>query len=145
MKTVLSLLLSCVLLFSLTGCFAPEVDLQAVKTDMLTQLSIHNTANLTMTHLVDLYGIPADKVADNASFMILSDITPTEVLMIKAVDSNAAEEIAAIIPTRLNALKAQVPDSATLQACTVNVNHMYVSVFFAEQSARMTEIYNSYF
>ena len=145
MKTVLSVLLACLMVFSLTACGVPEVDLQTVKADMLTQLSLHNTSDLLTDQLTALYGIPSDKVLDNASFMILSDVTPTEVLMIKAVDNAAAEDIAALIPTRLDALKALSPDNAALQACTVNVDHMYVSVFFSEHSADMTEIYNSYF
>ena len=145
MKTVVSVLLACLMVLGLTACGTPEVDLQAVKADMLSQLSIHNTTDLLTDQLTALYGIPADKVLDNASFMILSDITPTEVLMIKAVDNAAAEEIAALIPARLDALKALSPNSAALQACTVNIDHMYVSVFFSEHSTRMAEIYTGYF
>ncbi len=150
MKKLISLLLAMTMLFSLTACGAPEVDLQAVKTDMLTRLSINNATDIPTDRLMNLYGIAADKVADNASFMILSDVFPAEILMIKAVDTTAAEEIAALMNTRLESLKMQsvnydAESYEIAQACTVLVNDVYVSMFFSEYGTQMTEIYNSYF
>jgi len=150
MKKLLSLFLACAMLFAFTACGTPEVDLQAVKTDMQTQLSISNATDIPTDKLMSLYGIAADKLADNASFMILSDVFPAEILMVKAVDTAAAEEIAALMNGRLESLKAQsvnydAESYAIAQACTVNVDGVYVSMFFSEFGTQMTEIYNSYF
>ena len=150
MKKICSLAAVCLLLISMTACGTPDVDLQAVKTDMQTQLSIANATDLPVDTLLSLYGITAESVADSASFMILSDVFPAECIMIKATDTTAAADVAAKLQTRLDSLKVQSqnydPESyAIAQACTVLVNDVYVAMFFSEYGAQMETIYNSYF
>ncbi len=151
LKKVCSLTLALMMLVGLTACGGtPEVDIQAVKTDMQTQLAITNATDLPVDTLLSLYGITAESVADSASFMILSDIFPAECIMIKAVDTAAASEISTKLQTRLDSLKAQSvnydPESyAIAQACSVLVNDVYVAMFFSEYGTEMETIYNSYF
>lgn len=153
MKNVMCVFLSIVMLVSLTACGGDQavcVDLQAVKTDILTQLSITDPIELSDDKLLSLYGIPADSMASQACFLVTSDIFPAEILMIEAVDANAADDIAVKLQMRLDSLKVQsqsydAESYAIAQACTVLADGMYVAMFFSEYGAEMEAIYNSYF
>lgn len=154
MKNMTALLMCLLLVLGLCACGgndAPvDIDLAAVKTQIYTEIPVNEPIELSADRLTSLYGITADSVAENASFLVMSDIFPAEIIMIKATDSAAADNIAAKLQTRLDSLKVQsqsydAESYAIAQACTVMQNGDYVAMFFSEDGAAMETIYKSYF
>ena len=82
-----------------------EVDLAALRTQILTDCGITDSVNVETDALNNLYGITADQVASSASFNATSGAAfPQEVVMIQAVDASAASDIAAKLESRLNTI-----------------------------------------
>ncbi len=99
--------------------------------------------------LLDYYGIDESKVADFAGMQDACGYKD-EVVIIKAVDEKAAEEI----QTLLNDHIAYQSDSMRnydaeqfkiLGTSTVNVNGVYVAMFISANQAEMIDIFNSFF
>ncbi len=152
MKKLLCAALALVMMLSLAACggTTADVDVAAVKTEIINTVPVADSIDISTDKLMSLYGIDAASVADNASFLVMSDIFPAEIIMIKATDADAAADVAAKLQTRLDNLKVQsqsydAESYAIAQACTVMTDGVYVAMFFSEHGAQMEEIYNSYF
>ncbi len=153
LKKTMALLLCLMLVFSFAACgqdTPAEVDLAAVKAKLYSDIPVTEPIELSADRLTSLYGIAADSVAQNESFLVMSDIFPAEIIMIKAVDTAAANDVAAKLQTRLDNLKVQsqsydAESYAIAQACTVMQDGVYVAMFFSEDGAAMETIYKSYF
>lgn len=144
------LALAMMLSFAACGGTTADVDVAAVKADIIKTVPVTDPIDISTDKLMSLYGIAAEDVAENASFLVMSDIFPAEIIMIKAVDTDAAANVAACLQTRLGSLKVQsqsydAESYAIAQACTVKTNDTYVAMFFSEHGAQMEEIYDSYF
>lgn len=153
MKKMTALLLCVLLMLVLTACGGKDVpasvDLAAVKAQLYADIPVTDPIELSTDRLNALYGITADTVSVNESFLVMSDIFPAEIVMIEAVDAAAADAIAAKLQTRLDSLKIQsqsydAESYAIAQACTVMQNGNYVAMFFSEDGAAMETIYKSY-
>lgn len=152
MKNLLcaALALAMMLSFAACGSTTADVDIAAVKTEIIETVPVTDPIEISTDKLMSLYGIAAEDVSENASFLVMSDIFPAEIIMIKAVDTDAAATVAAALQTRLDSLKVQsqsydAESYAIAQACTVMTDGTYVAMFFSEHGAQMEEIYNSYF
>ena len=152
MKKLTALCLCLLLICSLAACGAktPTVDLAAVKAELYSDIPVTDPIELSNDRLTSLYGIAADSVAENASFLVMSDIFPAEIVMVKAVDAAAATDIAAKLQKRLDNLKVQsqsydAESYAIAQACTVMQNDVYVAMFFSEDGAAMETVYKAKF
>ena len=114
-----------------------EVDLAALRTQILTDCGITDSVNVETDALNNLYGITADQVAKRACFNATSGAAfPQEVVMIQAVDASAASDIAAKLESRLNTIAETAasydPTSLELaENCPVVTNGVYVGMFFS--------------
>lgn len=160
-KKITAVLMVAVMILSFAACSgagdngektdAPKtVDLTALKTEMVTQFKIDSPIDLDNDKLLNQYGIAAESVKASGSFIVLTGIFPAEIVMIEAVDENAAKEITDKLQKRLDDLKVQSqsydPESyAIAQACSVLTNGNYVAMFFSEHGAEMEALYNSKF
>ena len=161
-KRIISLLLVAFMVATFCSCNgkkaeAPEesatnraLDLQGIKNEMISQLDIKDYVDLDEEKLFDQYGIEGEKVKTNGSFIVFSDVFPAEIIMIEAVDREAAEEIAEKLEGRLQDLKVQsrnydAESYRIAQNCTVLVNANQVAMFFAQQGPQMEDIYHNNF
>ena len=160
-KKITAILLVAMMILSFASCGgagdsgekteAPKaIDLQAVKAEMVTQFNIESPIDLDNDKLLNQYGIAAETVASSGSFIVRTAIFPAEIVMIEAVDENAAKEIAGKLQTRLDDLKVQsqsydAESYAIAQGCSVLTNGKYVAMFFSEHGAEMEKLYNSKF
>lgn len=124
-----------------------EVDLGALKAEILSDLGVTDSVDVATDMLLDLYGIDAADVADSACYMTMDGVFPDEVIMIKAKDADAAGRVAQKLNARLDAVKIQSesydPDNYALaQKCSVQTSGVYVTLFLSPNYARMTELFN---
>lgn len=160
-KKITAILMVAIMILSFASCGgagdsgekteAPKtVDLVAIKNEMITQLNIESPIDLDNDKLLNQYGITAETVKSSGSFIVLTGIFPAEIVMIEAVDENAAKEIQGKLQTRLDDLKAQsqsydAESYSIAQSCSVYINGNYVAMFFSEHGAQMENIYLKYF
>ncbi|MCD8048683.1 MAG: DUF4358 domain-containing protein [Clostridia bacterium] len=126
-----------------------EVDLEACKEEMISSLELTDVAEIGASRLLDLYGIKSEWVKTSASFAAASGAAfPMEIIMIEAVDEDAAEQIYEKLKTRVSDIYEQAssydPDSAALaKKCPVSKDGVYVSMLFSEKYADMQTIYEN--
>ena len=142
-KRSLCVLLAVCLLLGCTAC-AKKVNLEEVKSDMVTQLQLVPFA-VDAAKAQEWYGITADNCEQAVVFTLTENLYPAEVVMVKAVDDDAAELIAATMGLRLANLKTQSPDrTGSAMSCEVRQDGRYVAMFFSAQHDAMLAIYNGY-
>jgi len=153
-KRISAIVLAIIMLFSLASCKGgtvnKTVDLNAIKTDILTQTNKTNPIELDADRFFSEYGIEADKVKSNASYMLIGEIFPDKIVMVEAVDEAAAKYITEKLEVHLESLKAQADGYdakglAIANATTVIVKGNYIAMFFTQDREQIEEIYNSYF
>lgn len=123
------------------------VDLAALKAQILTDLSVTDSVDIETEMLLDLYGIAAADVAESVGYMTMDGVFPDEVILVKAVDADAAGRIAEVLNRRLEEVKLQSkdydPENYELaQKCSVQTTDLYVTLFLSPHYERMTELFN---
>lgn len=121
------------------------VSLSGVRDKILSDLGISDYMEISMDRLLDLYGIQSADVAQSASFATMSGAFPGEVIIVEAVDADAASRIAAKLRTRLdevlNQYKTYDADTYALaESCTVDTDGRVVSMLLSPDRARMRQI-----
>lgn len=123
------------------------VDLAALKAQIFTDLSVTDSVDVETDMLLDLYGIAAADVAESVGYMTMDGVFPDEVILVKAVDADAAGRIAEALNRRLEDVKLQSkdydPENYELaQKCSVQTTDLYVTLFLSPHYDRMTELFN---
>ena len=160
-KKITAILMVAIMILSFASCGgaggssekteAPKtIDLQAIKNEMITQFNIESPIDLDNEKLLNQYGITAESVKASGSFIVLTGIFPAEIVMIEAVDENAAKEIKDKLQARLDDLKVQsqsydAESYSIAQNCSIFTNGNYVAMFFSEHGAEMENLYLKYF
>ncbi len=157
LKRLAFLALACLMLISLAACGgneeatapAPEVDLAAVKADIVSTLGI-TASDMNQVIMVNMYGLPENGIAASACFTAPGEVFNEEIFMFKATDAANADIIADKLTARLDTLKKQSesysPETAAiLEKAAVLRNDLYVAFFFSSDREQMESIYNAYF
>ena len=153
-KKISAVVLAMIMMFSFAACKGESgnktVDLMAIKADILKQTNTTDNIELTAESFGYEFGIEADKVKTNASYMLLRDIFPDKIVMVEAVDEEAAKYITEKLETHLASLKEQADGydakgQAIAEATTVIVKGNYIAMFYTQDREQIEEIYNSYF
>lgn len=124
-----------------------DVDLAALRTQMIADNGIADYMEVETPGLTNLYGIDAAQVAASASFQASAGTAfPQEIVMVRAVDEAAAADIAAKLENRLASIADQAssydPDSLALaQSCGVITNGTYVGMFFSASHEAMSSAF----
>lgn len=123
------------------------VDLTALKAQIFADLSVTDAVDVETDMLLDLYGIAAADVAESVGYMTMDGVFPDEVILVKAVDADAAQRIADALTRRLEEVKLQSkdydPENYELaQSCSVQTTDLYVTLFLSPHHERMTELFN---
>lgn len=162
MKKLLSLLTVLAMLFVFASCGDsgkdPIAPIEVRCTDSLGNIYLkicdeipmeYEKFNLTANDMIDYYGIKKDNIVEMIAIQDACGYKD-EIVMIKAVHSDAAEEIADLLGQHIAHQKDSMKDyDATqyqiLQSSTVDIKGEYVAMFISTSQNRMLEIYDSYF
>lgn len=155
MKKIICAVLALVCMLSLFACGAGEnnkperdIDIKAVKEQIISQLNIEGAMDLASERLLALYGIEAADIASSACYVTMDGVFPDEIVMIEAVDADAAKRVEEKLQTRLEEIKVQSqsydPENyAVAQECKVLKEGNVVALFMSPKHAEMEEIFTS--
>lgn len=152
MKRILAFLCLAAMLAGLfTACGAKEttIDIAKAKEQIVSDLQIENPADMEPDDLLSYYGIAAEDVEQSACFLTMAGAFPDEVIMIQAVDTDAAARVQEKLEARLETVKAtsknyDAESYQVAQTCKVQVDGRYVALFVSANHEKMEEIYDSY-
>lgn len=128
---------------------AADVDLDALKAQMLSDAGITDYIDVPAENLSNVYGIEAEQVVSAAAFNAMTGgAFPEEVVMVQAVDEAAAAAVADKLQAKLDAIAEQAasydPDSLELaQNCDIVTDGVYVGLFFTQHYDAMASAFQS--
>lgn len=164
MKKLLVLLVSALILTSFTACGKTDnsqsqnqssasaessVKLSDVLTEIKSQVTLPEmTVYSDAEDLLDMYGIEEQDVKQFVAEVNSSGLEQDEIVLIEAVDSDAAGRIEEKLQNRYDNKLSQNenynPEQAEIiKACEVEVNGNFVSLIVSPDAEQITEIYKS--
>lgn len=136
----------------LAGCgkSGPDTSLDAILSEIESEVSMDSASRMSEADLLDLYGIQAADIAEQASLTSMNGVFPDEAVMIRAKDEDALFRIKEKLENRLREVLNQsksydAASYAVAQKCTVDVRGFYVALFVSANHEKMSEIYSSHF
>ncbi len=150
MKKIVSLVITFALCFTaLTGCGAKSVDLSEVMNKINSDFSLSLQKLEDVDKLNQYYSIEADDVKQFAAEIDSNNDAPVEIVLVEAVDSDAAGRVESALTTRYNAIINQyssyTPDKLSMvQACKVTKDGNYVTMIVADEGPKMLEVFYDY-
>lgn len=122
------------------------VNLEAVKNAIITIVGVADPLDVPTSRLSSLYGIDASLVKQSACFVTIEGAFPDEIVMIEAVNEDAASSIKSLLNNRLAEVKEQsksydAENYALAQQCSVDKKGLFVTMFLTPQHANMKVIY----
>ena len=163
MKKIVSILIALLIACSFAACSggsdnetpdnnnaAVEVDLAAVKAQMIQELSPADYIEIQAEALLNLYGIAAEDIESAACYTTMDGAFPEEVVMIKAKDADALKKIEEKMNNRIAEVKVQsqsydAENYAIAQKSEVQKNGNYIAMFLSPDYDSLVEIFNSNF
>ncbi len=145
MKRIVIMLLAVTL--CLCACGGNKtVDLKEVKDKIVTDLKIESPLEFDAEWLKNTYGIGEESVRSFVCLVTMKPIFPDEIVMIEAVDSQAAKTVSTKLEQRLSDLIAQAQNYdaeslALLKKCKVQTVGNYVTLFISAKGAEMQRIF----
>lgn len=154
MKRMIALVLAAVcLLVCVSACSASEtkeVDLSAVMAEIEEKVSLNadEMQEITKDELNIYYGINTEDVKQVAAKINSTGIKADEIVMIEAVDADAAQRIKEKLDARYESKKSEtisyLPDEyAVIEKCSVEMTGNYVTMLISPDAATMTEIFQN--
>lgn len=147
MKKIIIGILALALLLAACGAEPATKDIAAIKEQIVTELAVEGAMDIPTERLLDLYGIEAEAVKSSACFVTMGGAFPDEIIMVEAVDSAAAKEIAQKLESRLADVSNQAQNYdaesyAQFQKCKVQTDGVYVALFISAQATEMQKLFN---
>ena len=142
-KTIVAALACLAALCMLTGALAQGGGLEAVMASF--ELG-EEMMPLDGTDLEDVYGIDPADVAQFAAAINDTGIKADEIVLVEAVDADAAARVQAILEGRLqdklNELENYLPgEYAVAKACAVEAEGCFVAMIVAPNAGELTDLY----
>lgn len=150
MKKVISLAFVLILsLAALAGCGSADVNLSEVMDKINSEYSLSLQTLESADDLNRYYGIDTTDVKQFAVEFNSNNDAPVEIVMVEAVDSEAATRVETALTTRYNSIISQyasyTPDKLSMvEACKVTKDGNFVSMIVAENADGMLNIYYEY-
>ncbi len=144
-------------LFSMTLCIlagcaktGTDASLESILEEIESAVPMNDTFRMSEEDLLDLYGIRAEDIAEQASLTSMNGIFPDEIIMIRAQDQAALSRVREKLENRLsevlNQSKSYDAESyAIAQKCHVDVRGLYAALFVSAKHEQMSEIYGAHF
>lgn len=147
MKKILASILAVVLLLSACGAAPANKNIVSIKEQIITDLSVEGAMDIPTERLLDLYGVEAQAVKTSACFVTMGGAFPDEIIMVEAIDSAAAEQIAEKLETRLADVSNQAQNYdaesyALFQKCKVQKSGVYVALFISAKAEQMQKLFD---
>ena len=155
MKKFVVILLTLCLVFALTACGGKtETNTNSTKTVDLPAvyagfgLNSEDMLPLAETDLMEYYGIDAANVKQFAGAVNLTGISAEEIVLIEAVDANAAASVKAQLDARYDSKAAQMKDYlpdqyAIIEKCSVRVDGNFVAMIVSENAETYVAAYEA--
>ncbi len=163
MKKIVSILIALLIACSFAACsgdlgnetpdnnnVAVDVDLAAVKAQMIQQLSPTDPIDIGADALLNLYGIASEDIESAACYTTMDGAFPEEVVMVKAKDAEALKRIEEKMNNRISEVKVQsqsydAENYAIAQKSEVQKNGNYIAMFLSPDYDSLVELFNSAF
>ena len=151
MKKLLSVLLIAALIFTLTACGKKDTAKSANLGEVLAKFSFDGEMlALDANDLLDLYGVNSADVKQFAAAVNTSGIDCDEVVLVEAVNTDAAARVKTALDNRyqakLNETENYLPDEyAVIKTCSVTMDGNYVAMIVAPNAEELTKIYRESF
>ena len=150
MKKVISIVsafVHCLAIF--TGCGAKEVKLSEVMDKINSDFSLSLQKLESADELNTYYSIDTADVKQFAAEIDPNNNAPVEIVLIEAVDADAASRVETALTTRYNAIYSQyssyTPEQLDMvKACKVTKDGNFVSMIVADKGADMLNVFYSY-
>lgn len=145
--TIVFAMLLCLSL--LVGCGAKDADLSEVMTKLNSDYSLSLVSLSSVDELNTYYSINTEDVKQFAAEIDSTNDAPKEIIMIEAVDSDAASRVEEALTNRLNSIMATYnsysPDQVDMvKACKVTKDGNFVSLIVADEASDMLNVYYEY-
>lgn len=150
MKKVISIVSAFVLCLAIfTGCGAKEVKLSEVMDKINSDFSLSLQTLESADELNTYYSIDTADVKQFAAEIDPNNNAPVEIVLIEAVDADAASRVETALTTRYNAIYSQyssyTPEQLDMvKACKVTKDGNFVSMIVADKGADMLNVFYSY-
>ena len=150
MKKVISIVSAFVLCLAIfTGCGAKEVKLSEVMDKINSDFSLSLQKLESADELNTYYSIDTADVKQFAAEIDPNNNAPVEIVLIEAVDADAATRVESTLTTRYNAIYSQyssyTPEQLDMvKACKVTKDGNFVSMIVADKGADMLNVFYSY-
>ena len=150
MKKVISIVSAFVLCLAIfTGCGAKEVKLSEVMDKINSDFSLSLQKLESADELNTYYSIDTADVKQFAAEIDPNNNAPVEIVLIEAVDADAATRVESALTTRYNAIYSQyssyTPEQLDMvKACKVTKDGSFVSMIVADKGAEMLDVFYSY-
>ena len=153
MKTLCGLvcLLLCVALCACSSNTSGKtVDVKAAMDEIQSTYEFSDVNEVTDNMLMSVYGIDQKEVKSYAGLTDASGIQATDIMLVEATDSDAAETVRAALQARLDNRKSQMKDYlpdvyATLEKSKVTVSGNYVALICDENQDKILSLYEGSF
>ena len=150
MKKVISIVSAFVLCLAIfTGCGAKEVKLSEVMDKINSDFSLSLQKLDSADELNTYYSIDTADVKQFAAEIDPNNNAPVEIVLIEAVDADAATRVESALTTRYNAIYSQyssyTPEQLDMvKACKVTKDGNFVSMIVADKGTEMLDVFYSY-
>ena len=150
MKKVISIVSAFVLCLAIfTGCGAKEVKLSEVMDKINSDFSLSLQTLKSADELNTYYSIDTADVKQFSAEIDPNNNAPVEIVLIEAVDADAASRVETALTTRYNAIYSQyssyTPEQLDMvKACKVTKDGNFVSMIVADKGADMLNVFYSY-
>ncbi len=150
MKKVISIASALFLCLAIiTGCGAKEVKLSEVMDKINSDFSLSLQKLESADELNTYYSIDTADVKQFAAEIDPNNNAPVEIVLVEAVDADAASRVESALTTRYNAIYSQyssyTPEQLDMvKACKVTRDGNYVSMIVADKGSEMLNVFYSY-
>ena len=150
MKKVISIVSAFVLCLAIfAGCGAKEIKLSEVMDKINSDFSLSLQTLESADELNTYYSIDTADVKQFAAEIDPNNNAPVEIVLIEAVDADAASRVETALTTRSNAIYSQyssyTPEQRDMvKACKVTKDGNFVSMIVADKGADMLNVFYSY-
>jgi len=146
MRRNIVLLLLCLLCLSGCGQKAAELDMAAFRQELLEAAALSAPMDISAEGMTSLYGIDMADVQDSIGCSALSGTFADEIIVLQAVDGDAAGRLAAALETYRQSLLTQARDYdperfALMDDCPVLQKNNCVALFLCENHAALEELF----
>lgn len=145
-KIIAMLFVATICLAVFAGCGSKEVQLDNVISDINSTYSLSLRTIETTDDLNKYYGIEPDGVKQFAAEIDSNNNAPVEIVLVEAVDSDAAAQIELSLAARYNSILSQyasyTPEKLDMvKACEVTRDGNFVSLIVADDAEAMLETF----